>query len=90
MFLGSYFGNTLYIKVGGKQPQIWFRKEILANVLSFSERKDAPILRNYFSHHKSSDVWRMEDQHHMDTIPATSTEATPKRKCVICNSHQIR
>ncbi|GBM00958.1 hypothetical protein AVEN_151409-1 [Araneus ventricosus] len=78
----------LYTKVGGKQPQNWFRNEIIRSLISSRERKDTPVPSNYFIYHKS-DVSRMEGQHYMDTIPATSTKATPTRQCAVCNSHQI-
>ncbi|GBN77433.1 hypothetical protein AVEN_148600-1, partial [Araneus ventricosus] len=54
-----------------------------------TSNKDAPVPWNYFIHHKSPDVSRMEGQHDMDTIPAASTEATPTRQSVVCNSHKI-
>ncbi|GBL65010.1 hypothetical protein AVEN_200892-1, partial [Araneus ventricosus] len=62
---------------GGKQPQIWFGKEIIGSLISSNERKDTPVPRNYFIPYKSSDVSRMEGQHGHNTrnINYANTEA---------------
>ncbi|GBN32371.1 hypothetical protein AVEN_203032-1 [Araneus ventricosus] len=71
------YTNYLYTIVGGKLPQIWFRKEIIHSLISSSERKGTTIPRIYFIHHKCSDASRTGGQHYMGTISTASTEATP-------------
>lgn len=66
-----------------RQYQIFFRKEIIRTLINSRERKDELVSRQYFMHHISSDISRMEGQHYIGTI-----SATPSRKYAAFNAQK--
>lgn len=60
---------VLYTKVGRKQPQMAFPKEIRHSLLKYIKHKGSPVSRFYFVHHKSLDMSCMEGQHYWTQYP---------------------
>ena len=74
----------LYRKLGGTRQQMWFRVQVIRDLLAYEERSEVPGPSRPFAHHKASDLSRLGGQHFVELIPCDEGKPKKMRKCVVC------
>jgi hypothetical protein len=88
-------GNAyhIYKHLGGRNPQLWFRKQVIRGLVSAVPPPVQGPQKRPLAHHKWSDPSRLVvgQGHFIVQIPREGhAKATPMRQCVLCTKNKRR